>query len=174
MALIKCPECGKEISDKARACPNCGYPIAKLNDKDSIPQNDNYLMSSQQHNDALTDSAYFKAKGEPLGKNYFDNPTRDYHGGYARQHHAEMRQIALQTVQEVAPKLVDEICTAIWNDALQRLVGAIDYDINTCVSIAFDDAEKIFKSKEAQKFISDKIVNELQREIDKIGTIKIR
>lgn len=28
MALIKCPECGKEISDKAAACPNCGYPIA--------------------------------------------------------------------------------------------------------------------------------------------------
>lgn len=28
MALIKCPECGKEISDKAAACPNCGAPIA--------------------------------------------------------------------------------------------------------------------------------------------------
>ncbi len=25
MALIKCPECGKEISDKAVSCPNCGY-----------------------------------------------------------------------------------------------------------------------------------------------------
>ena len=25
MALIKCPECGKEISDKATLCPNCGY-----------------------------------------------------------------------------------------------------------------------------------------------------
>lgn len=25
MALIKCPECGKEVSDKASACPNCGY-----------------------------------------------------------------------------------------------------------------------------------------------------
>ena len=24
MALIKCSECGKEISDKAKACPNCG------------------------------------------------------------------------------------------------------------------------------------------------------
>ena len=24
MALIKCPECGKEISDKAASCPNCG------------------------------------------------------------------------------------------------------------------------------------------------------
>lgn len=27
MALINCPECGKEISDKAEACPNCGYSI---------------------------------------------------------------------------------------------------------------------------------------------------
>ena len=25
MALINCPECGKEISDKAPACPNCGF-----------------------------------------------------------------------------------------------------------------------------------------------------
>lgn len=24
MALIKCPECGKEISDNANKCPNCG------------------------------------------------------------------------------------------------------------------------------------------------------
>ena len=27
MALIECPECGKQISDKAQACPNCGCPI---------------------------------------------------------------------------------------------------------------------------------------------------
>lgn len=27
MALIKCPECEKEISDKAPACINCGFPI---------------------------------------------------------------------------------------------------------------------------------------------------
>lgn len=29
MALIKCPECGQEISDTAKTCPNCGYPIQK-------------------------------------------------------------------------------------------------------------------------------------------------
>lgn len=29
MALTKCPDCGKEISDKADACPNCGCPIYK-------------------------------------------------------------------------------------------------------------------------------------------------
>ena len=27
MAMIKCPECGKEVSDKAASCPSCGTPI---------------------------------------------------------------------------------------------------------------------------------------------------
>ncbi len=29
MALIKCPECGKEISDKAASCPNCGAMVKR-------------------------------------------------------------------------------------------------------------------------------------------------
>jgi len=32
MALIKCVECGKEISDKAVACPHCGCPVFKQNE----------------------------------------------------------------------------------------------------------------------------------------------
>lgn len=28
MAMIKCPECGKDVSSSAANCPNCGYPIA--------------------------------------------------------------------------------------------------------------------------------------------------
>lgn len=27
--LITCPECNKTISDKAKMCPNCGYPLAE-------------------------------------------------------------------------------------------------------------------------------------------------
>lgn len=29
MALIQCPECGREISDAAAACLHCGYPISE-------------------------------------------------------------------------------------------------------------------------------------------------
>ncbi|PCQ44939.1 zinc-ribbon domain-containing protein [Citrobacter freundii] len=29
MALIKCKECGEQVSDKAASCPKCGAPIAK-------------------------------------------------------------------------------------------------------------------------------------------------
>ena len=28
MALIKCPECGNSVSDKAKTCPNCGFAVS--------------------------------------------------------------------------------------------------------------------------------------------------
>ncbi|MGD0057825.1 MAG: PH domain-containing protein [Verrucomicrobiia bacterium] len=28
MALIDCPECGKQVSTAAGACPSCGFPVA--------------------------------------------------------------------------------------------------------------------------------------------------
>ena len=33
MAMIKCPECGKEISNLANSCPNCGVPIRSYTQK---------------------------------------------------------------------------------------------------------------------------------------------
>lgn len=36
MALITCPECGKEVSDQAPVCPNCGYPLS-LSQPDAPP-----------------------------------------------------------------------------------------------------------------------------------------
>ncbi len=33
MALIKCPECGNSISDKAEKCPHCGLPAAYFSQK---------------------------------------------------------------------------------------------------------------------------------------------
>jgi membrane protein YdbS with pleckstrin-like domain len=29
MALVKCPECGNQVSTAARACPACGFPVAE-------------------------------------------------------------------------------------------------------------------------------------------------
>ena len=36
MALIKCKECGHEVSDLANVCPNCGAPIKFLQDQKEI------------------------------------------------------------------------------------------------------------------------------------------
>ncbi len=36
MALIDCSECGKEVSNKASSCPNCGNPINQIIEKTKI------------------------------------------------------------------------------------------------------------------------------------------
>lgn len=30
MSLVNCPECGKQISDKATTCPHCGFPVSSI------------------------------------------------------------------------------------------------------------------------------------------------
>lgn len=68
MSLIKCPECGKEVSDKASACPNCGCPLSSPNstptqNMNNIPQpqyqnlgnntTNNYRINQQQQKTTL-------------------------------------------------------------------------------------------------------------------------
>ena len=48
MALINCPECNKEVSDKASACIHCGFPLTITIHKDEeieINQEKKYLYN---------------------------------------------------------------------------------------------------------------------------------
>lgn len=38
MALIQCPECGRQVSDKARKCPHCGCPLEELEKKEPVKE----------------------------------------------------------------------------------------------------------------------------------------
>ena len=49
MALINCPECGKEVSDQSNNCPNCGYPIS--NNQFSVQQPMQSTNQSRAHPD---------------------------------------------------------------------------------------------------------------------------
>ena len=40
MALIRCPECKHEVSDKAEICPNCGYNVGQFNRMKKLKQYD--------------------------------------------------------------------------------------------------------------------------------------
>lgn len=46
MALVKCKECGKEISDKAVTCPNCGCPTSV---ESNIASSTNKESESEQY-----------------------------------------------------------------------------------------------------------------------------
>lgn len=57
MALIKCPECGKEISDAAVKCPNCGYPVkAEQKKKEKENKNQKLVECPECHN--MVESQY--------------------------------------------------------------------------------------------------------------------
>ena len=61
--------------------------------------------------------------GYTMRDGYF---TRDGHGGHAFEHHQEMRQIALATINEVVPPMINDICIQICTEALQDVIGAIE------------------------------------------------
>lgn len=41
MALIQCPECGKEYSEHAKNCPNCGYSSSRKTTKETVEKTGN-------------------------------------------------------------------------------------------------------------------------------------
>ncbi len=55
MALIKCPECGKEVSSLAASCPNCGCPIKKKLDPSKIHYCPICGMDNQQSSNTVCD-----------------------------------------------------------------------------------------------------------------------
>ena len=88
--------------------------------------------------------------------------SQDGHGGRSIEHREEMRQIAKEVVEELAP----QIAAQIYNESLQRLVGALQYDIETIVSVSLEDAKNIFNSAQCRKIISDRIMRELKARLD--------
>ena len=60
MALIKCPECGKEISDKAASCPNCGCPGSEFK-KPSVPED------TRSELDRIADEIFWNAPVDIVG-----------------------------------------------------------------------------------------------------------
>lgn len=106
-------------------------------------------------------SSYNPRKNENI--RFFSHGTNDGHGGRAAEHHEEMKAIAEQVVQIQVPI----IAAQIFNEAIDKAIGAITYDIKTIVSVSFDEADGIFKSEKYRQFVSDRIVREIKANLEK-------
>ena len=58
MALIKCPECGKEISDTCEQCIHCGYRLKN--------PHDGYLSQKPQNINVSSTTEHIKQESEYL------------------------------------------------------------------------------------------------------------
>ena len=85
MALIKCPECGKEISDKSSACIHCGYPLANIQqEKTNVAQTQSVASSTSSENETIlelgftlfsVDESYVNVECKNCSKVYKFNKT---------------------------------------------------------------------------------------------------
>ena len=58
MSMIKCPECGRDISDQATNCPSCGYPLGRLQNEGKLNGNESdELQMSQNANGIWNDQS---------------------------------------------------------------------------------------------------------------------
>lgn len=53
MALIKCSECGKDVSSKAISCPNCGNPISQETNLFSSESNNQHIATDDERNGTI-------------------------------------------------------------------------------------------------------------------------
>jgi DNA-directed RNA polymerase subunit RPC12/RpoP len=76
MALIKCPECGKEISDKSKQCIHCGFPLPTVEKEvpdgfcliDGIPRDLREALSKIDDYPNMTSDEQKKFKGWIFGQ----------------------------------------------------------------------------------------------------------
>lgn len=74
MALIKCPECGKEISDKAKACIHCGYPLDELR-TEQVLKEDTGVSNQSKFTIKIVDYKGSKVKVISILKQYLQYNT---------------------------------------------------------------------------------------------------
>ena len=87
MALIKCPECGKDVSSKSNICIHCGFPISSLLEKQGMvtikyqsPPIDIVATTKSQTQNIVTTSGHVLCTIEPgrVSKFTIDKDTEIY------------------------------------------------------------------------------------------------
>ena len=95
--------------------------------------------------------------------------TQDGHGGRAEEHRSEMEEIARRACAEEIAKLEErmyEIAYAAYAQAIEDLLHALEYDVESVTRIGLDGCREIFEGKKAQKFISDHIMKEIVKQLE--------
>lgn len=75
MAMIKCPECGRMVSDMAASCPNCGYPISKHSPSGVVQIKLGMFQSTQSATISANGRTLWSGKTGQIAELRLDRPT---------------------------------------------------------------------------------------------------
>lgn len=96
------------------------------------------------------------------GAVYYKGGTRDGHGGMATEHRAEMAEIATELINCLVPP----ICAKIYNQAVQDLIGAIRYDMETTLELSVKDMNDMLEATATRQWVSDVIMKHIQADLE--------
>jgi len=99
MALINCPECNKEVSDKAQTCPNCGVKI-KLGILQSMIETGKKQLPVVQE----TGKKYI-SKIQETGQKHIDSIQERFQNVQEEEHNSIHEESTIQHEQNVAKKV---------------------------------------------------------------------
>ena len=96
-----------------------------------------------------------------------DNPS---HAMHILEFSELGRRLAYEVIQEVVPQMVEDTCLRIIKDYLNSsLNGSLQYDVHSLASVSIADFNKMFKSEQFSRFISDAVTDEIRKRIDEIN-----
>ena len=91
---------------------------------------------------------------------------------HVSQHVPEMHEIAVEEIERLVPNMIQRECVRYINIAIKEMIGALRYDIETTIEIAFKDLGTLYKDKKTQKYISDTVMRAIENRLNNI-TIKM-
>ena len=94
--------------------------------------------------------------------------AQDGHGGNADAHREEMEQIAEQIVERKIAEMIPEIQRAAYVSAYNNLIGALEFDITSAVSIGLENCGTIFYDSKTQKVLAEAVMREIRKRLSEI------
>ena len=145
MALITCDECGRQISDKSVACPNCGYPThlnKALNtppaDEESKPTAQTAAMPTVVPPPEPPMEATVAVEPEDATEAAVDDTPEDFDPEEHRRHHQRIKTwifIGVFALIAVAIAILYFAGAQGGNDDATEAADSIEADIDTVATI---------------------------------------
>ena len=167
MALVSCPECGKEISDAARSCPHCGHPIAQE------PQPQDMPPAPRKSKRAIIIAACVLALVAVVG---IFVGVQQKRASDRAAYIASLNELRAQTIRggSVAEKMCN-LTKQVWyntiyeerdsiTDKYTRSGGVFHDDFNTSLSLLYaeDNTATVISGLQASRELVDGIMADLQ------------
>lgn len=103
----------------------------------------------------------------------------------AELHKSEFEEIAneiideklnqlMKTLSDLIPSAIEEYGRTVWAQLINNLVGVLQTDIYSQVNVGFEGLREVFYGEKCQKYISDSIMKQMTRELNKIKGITIK